>query len=312
MDEFSQEQKIVCTILKNAVKNNKCSHAYLLETNGYEKKDKFVLEFVKYLLCPHHQQNECKECNQCEQIDKGIFSELKIIEPDGMWIKKEQLEELQKEFSTTSIQSNYRIYIIKNAEKLNTSAANSILKFLEEPELNIIAILMTDNLYQMLDTIISRCQIISFSKNNSLKGKELLQKLNLIISNTSEEDIQKSLEEKVVSALSFVDYYENNGLDTILKLQKLWHNQFKERDMIILGFDLMILYYKDVINYKLERELEIFNEMEEQISKIASKNTIDQLCKKLKIIVDLKEENKINVNISLLMDKLIIKLEEVK
>ena len=229
-----------------------------------------------------------------------------------MWIKKEQLEELQKEFSTTGIQSNYRIYIIKNAERLNTSAANSILKFLEEPEPNIIAILMTDNLYQMLDTIISRCQIISFSKNNTLEGKSFQEKLKLILANTFEEELNETIEEKALSAIQLVDYYEANGLDTLLRLQKLWHNQFKEREMILLGFDMIILYYKDIINCKIGRAPELFINSIESINKIIDKNDLEQLCKKLKIIVDLKEENKVNVNSNLLMDKLIISLEEVR
>ena len=168
IDEYIDEQKIITTVLKNAVEKNKISHAYLFETNGYQNKDDFVLAFIKYLLCPHNYSNNknCVNCTQCELIQKGIFSEVKHIYPDGMWIKKEQLEELQQNFSETSVESNKRIYVIHNADRLNTASANSILKFLEEPEDNIIAILMTDNIHQLLDTIISRCQIISFAKNN--------------------------------------------------------------------------------------------------------------------------------------------------
>ena len=57
------------------------------------------------------------------------------------------------------------LFIIYNAEKLNTSSANTILKFLEEPEENIIAVLTTDNRYQVLDTILSRCQNLVFAPN---------------------------------------------------------------------------------------------------------------------------------------------------
>ena len=51
IDEYIDEQKIITTVLKNAVEKNKISHAYLFETNGYQNKDDFVLAFIKYLLC---------------------------------------------------------------------------------------------------------------------------------------------------------------------------------------------------------------------------------------------------------------------
>ena len=65
-----------------------------------------------------------------------------------MWIKKEQLLELQEEFMTKGLLTSKKIYIITDATKLNTSSANSILKFLEEPADNIIAILLADNIHQ--------------------------------------------------------------------------------------------------------------------------------------------------------------------
>ena len=98
-------------------------------------------------------------------INDKCYPEIKIINPDGLWIKKEQLDEIQKEFSTKAVFGTKKIYIINEADKMNSSAANSILKFLEEPVPNIIAILVTNNIYQLLDTIISRCQVISLRKN---------------------------------------------------------------------------------------------------------------------------------------------------
>ena len=129
IDEYIDEQKIITTVLKNAVEKNKISHAYLFETNGYQNKDDFVLAFIKYLLCPHNYSNSknCVNCTQCELIQKRIFSEVKHIYSDGMWIKKEQLEELQQNFSETSVESNKRIYV-KTGEALtllsNCSAEN--------------------------------------------------------------------------------------------------------------------------------------------------------------------------------------------
>ena len=67
-------------------------------------------------------------------IDNGNYPDLKIIEPDGNVIKKVQLLSLQEQFKNKSFLNNKMIYVIKEAEKLNDSSGNTILKFLEEPE----------------------------------------------------------------------------------------------------------------------------------------------------------------------------------
>ena len=98
---------------------------------------------------------------------------------------------MQRQFSTKAIETKYKIYIIHEAEKMNSSAANSILKFLEEPEPGIIAILITDNMYQLLDTIISRCQIISLSNSKNYSFLEMspqtsLEKISLFFANNKQ------------------------------------------------------------------------------------------------------------------------------
>ena len=114
LDDFITEQPIIYKTLMNSVKNNKLSHAYLIETNGYSKSFDFSRAFAKLLFCPNRYSNnkKCNNCSQCANIDKNEFIELKIIEPDGQWIKKTQLEELQQDFSKKSVVGNKKTYII--------------------------------------------------------------------------------------------------------------------------------------------------------------------------------------------------------
>ncbi len=152
----------------NLVNYDKVSHAYLIEIDNYENDFKYVLDFVKMILCKKKSFKEaCNECNICSQIDNNCYVDLKIIEPDGATIKKKQLLELQEEFHNKSLLDNKRIYIIKEADKLNDNSANTMLKFLEEPEENIIALLVTTNKYKVIETILSRCQILSMQDNFS-------------------------------------------------------------------------------------------------------------------------------------------------
>lgn len=298
LDEYKEEQKIAYKVLKNAVLKDKCAHAYLIETNGYIKKEEFALSIAKYILCPNKYSNsqKCVNCTQCQNIDKNIFSEVKIIRPekDSLWIKKEQLIELQEEFMTKSLLANKKIYIITDATKLNTSSANSILKFLEEPADNIIAILLADNIHQLLDTIVSRCQIISLV-NKKTKENMLESLISVKIEN---------IEEIKEATINYINELEKNKKEMILYNKKYFHNNIKEKNEIIASFEIMILYYKDAINLKLNRKPEVI----ENINNILMNNTIDKLNEKIKIITNLKKNIYVNANTNLLMDKLVIEL----
>ena len=312
LDGYQNTQPIVYKILKNAILNNQYSHAYLIETGGFYDAFNFVMAFSKSLLCPLKKltKENCAECHQCEVIDSGNFPEIEIIAPDGLWIKKEQLQNLQKEFNTKALIGNKRIYIINQAEKLNKSAANSILKFLEEPEGNIIAILMTDNIYNVLSTIRSRCQILRLkSSNKNIDASNPIQKIIKIIKQENEMD-DETLELKTSKVIEFINYYEKNHLNTLLYIGKLWNDYINSKEELNYAYEIMIDYYKDILNYKLNKALDIF-EINNDIKNIAQKNTQEEICEKINKLVELKELIKYNINSSLLMDKLIMSLEGV-
>lgn len=299
LDDFKENYKVAYRILNNNLKKNRCSHAYLFETNGNVDKNKIIMSFAKSLLCPFNYTNseKCVNCYQCKNIDENNYLEIKIIEPDGMWIKKEQLLALQEEFKTKSITGNKKVYIIHNAEKMNASAANSLLKFLEEPEENIIAILSTDNIHQLLDTIISRCQIITLN-NNSFSDKKDIQK---VISNQYEEE---NLQEIINNTIEFTNYLENNGVNTLLYTKRLFLDHFEDKNDIITFFEIMIFYYKDMIHFKLNKHPDFFDQ--DSMKDIAKYNTITNLNHKINIVMETKEKMKVNANVNLLIDKLII------
>ena len=114
LDDFMNDQPIAYKILKNSIISNKVSHAYIIESNGYSKSFDLALSFAKYLLCPKSYTNnsKCEDCGQCTSINNNEYIELKIIEADGQWIKKSQLDELQLDFSKKAVLGDKKIYII--------------------------------------------------------------------------------------------------------------------------------------------------------------------------------------------------------
>jgi len=315
LDNFKEFQYIPYVTLRNAVLKDKISHAYIFVSNGYPKVLDFALSFAKFLLCPLKLSNNesCNNCSQCSNIDSNNFTELKIIEPDGQWIKKEQLTELQEEFNKKAITGDKKVYIINHAEKLNNVSANSILKFLEEPVPNITAILIVENQFQLLETIISRCQIINLNKISKIEEEKYeineYSKLAFVISNTNDEIekyISDEYKEKLDSAVYFINDLERKKLSLILDTTKSFHDKFKEKDDIIYAFEVFILYYKDVLNRKLGRKIDIFENQIKEIDLIQSNNSIEQIIKKINILMDSKNNVLFNANMNLLIDKLII------
>ena len=317
LEKFKQNQSIAYKIISNTLNNKHYAHAYLIETNNCTEGFDFALTFAKLLLCPNYNsgQTNCQNCMQCQMIDDNNFPELKIINPDGNWIKKEQLIELQEEFNKKSIIGNKKVYIINKADKLNVNSANTILKFLEEPQEGIIALLITANRYQLLETIISRCQIISLNgQANLLKEKDTFQKIGLLITNTDEE-YQEFISdetnlEKVNVILKFINYYEKNHKKVLLYMNDYWFNYFSLKENISWAILIIIYFYKDALNYKINCPVEIFNDYLEEITKIAELNQIDMLINKIKVLNENRNYLDNNANLNLLMDKIIIEMEE--
>lgn len=166
MDNISVVKKNYIDYINKIIENNKVSHAYLIELNDYDEDMKYIYDFIKMILCNISYSDLDKENNIIKLIDDSNYPDIKIIEPEGSTIKKSQMIDLQKDYSNKSLLDGKRIYVVKEADKLNVASANTILKFLEEPEDGIIAILLTTNRYKILETILSRCQILTIKENS--------------------------------------------------------------------------------------------------------------------------------------------------
>ena len=112
--------------------------------------------------------------------------------------------------------------------------------------------------------------------------------------------------------MKFTVLLEEEKENLILKSKNTWHDYFREREEILFGLEMMMLFYKDVLNYLLNKENIIFNKYKEDIIKVASKNDIIKIIKKVKIIDVLKNKVRDNTNINLLIDKLILDIAEVE
>lgn len=304
LDNYKDGQVVAYNIMLNAINNNKLSHAYLFDAGGNSDVMDIVLSFVKMIVCLDINSDD-ERLNICNRIDDGNYIDVKIIEPNGMWIKKEQLLDLQSEFSKKAIEGSKKIYIIKSADKMNVQTANSILKFLEEPVDDIIAILIVDNINLVLPTIISRCQLIKLNKKK-YEDTSLLNFSNMCADTKYDRfnDIEKN--RIIDNVINFIMMIENHGLDTLIYTKSKWHNNFKDREDNIMAIELMINFYYDVIKYNSGLEINFFKDRVNDIEMVSMKNVLFDIANKIEILDNAKNNLKINMNINLLIDKLII------
>ena len=184
MSRMSLIKKNYIDYINHVVKNNKIFHAYLFEVENYDSDFQYIFDFIKMILtnCSYEKVHSINN-PIFHLIDEGDFLDVHIIEPDRNNMKKNQSIELQNEYNNKSLLNGKRIYIIKDAEKMNLFSANTMLKFLEEPEDDIIAFLVTKNRYLIIETILSRCQLITLKENNILfsSDKNVLDLVKFVI-----------------------------------------------------------------------------------------------------------------------------------
>lgn len=286
LNDYKESQFVAVDILMREIENNQIGHAYLFDENNNAHAFDIVMAFVKEILS-YGLKNKEKEV-LLQRINDGNYPEIKIIEPDGMLIKKRQILDLQQEFSMAAVEGKKRIYIIRDADKMRNETSNSMLKFLEEPANDIVAILMTNNFNSMLTTIISRCQLIRLSNND-------------IMYNDGEIDD---------TAFNFIKCLEFDGIKTIMREKELLFDSIsvKDRENMTLFFDKLIDVYYDIVKI-IDGKKEIrFVKYIDKLNEIASNNSIDEILYKIQFLLDAKENIKSNVNMNLLIDSVIVNI----
>lgn len=314
------EETNVYKNLKRSVDKNRVTHAYLFVGEKGTGKLEMARTFAKMLLCTGANK-PCNECSSCKQVDTFNHPNVINIEADGQYIKKEQIERLQKEFSKTSLIDGKRIYIINEADKLSTVTANNLLKFIEEPvNKDTVGILISDNYSSILPTIISRCQVILFpspTKDVFLKG--MLEK-------GYDEAISRIVQRVTTNIDEAINIIENTSFKQLIEVVLKMGSQYVNNKSMILIFNsnsklifegnnaslfikLLISYFMDILYIKNNsHDLTFINE-EETIKTIASKRSNEAICASINSLLECDIRNKYNVNSAMLIIRALLEIE---
>ena len=162
---LKEKQEVVYKTLKNSFKNNKTSHAYLISGAKGLPILQVAIFMAKSLICNHKDEDgfACLNCIHCKKVDDNSYADLKII--SGEQLKTNEVMSLQEEFNKSPLEDgNVKVYIIDLIEKAPIASLNKLLKFIEEPSSNIVALFTTNSVDSILQTIVSRCQIIKLKE----------------------------------------------------------------------------------------------------------------------------------------------------
>ncbi|MCD6362884.1 MAG: DNA polymerase III subunit gamma/tau [Synergistetes bacterium] len=182
-------QKVVVSIIQNAIKNGRVSHAYLFAGPRGVGKTSVARILAKALNCEKGPSVEpCNECSICKKITEG--SSFDVLEIDGASNRGvDEVRALKERVNLAPVEGRYKVYIIDEVHMLTVEAFNALLKTLEEPPSHVIFILATTEPHKLPLTIRSRCQFLAFKP---LEPSDMVSKLREVAESENvyvEEDV---------------------------------------------------------------------------------------------------------------------------
>ncbi|MEG0520445.1 MAG: AAA family ATPase [Erysipelotrichaceae bacterium] len=322
-ERLKSEQPVVYQTLLHALTSNKLAHAYMFCGPKGTPKCETAYLLAQSMLC-EQSGFACETCDDCLRVMHHNYADMIYLNGESTSIKKDDILKLQHEFNKTGLESKGRkVYIIDHAENSTPDAMNSLLKFLEEPSSDMIAILIVEQIDRMLPTIVSRCQIIPFIPLKSEYCYEMCLKegidefnaylLSQLIKNV--DSIKETIEEDDYQHTCYcfkgvMDRMMNKVADALLFLQiEGFDAKHKQRDkkVMMMLCDMMILLFKDCLKDEPTCHDSWY---QDKVTCIKAANW--NVCEILSVLMQAKDMLiKSSVNLNLLMDQTMYQIKEV-
>lgn len=307
---------------REAVKNNRVSHSYIINGPDGIGKSVFALHMAELLLCTA-EEKPCGVCNSCTKIEKLIHPDVKIIDNGKKSIGVNEIRRLIDEVGTKPYEGEKKIIIIKNADNITPEGQNALLKTLEEPPNNVVLILLVEFIEEILQTILSRCQILRFGRASLNSILDYLSKAGY---NKAEAEIAANLSDGILGrALSGLDSkyigLRKQTIEVASKLVKVdaltgieYEKFFMDnKDEIDYILDILTTWNRDILIFKSTKNAKNiinkdFYDLLVEESQLLSYNRLDRI---LDTIKDTSEKLKQYANFQLAVEIMLLRYQEV-
>lgn len=305
----------VISSLQNAIKNNKISHAYIINSEDSISRDKISHAFAKTLMCEAGGNEPCMVCASCKAYDHGNNVDVSYIDSEdkkSIGIEKVR-DKLVSDIEVRPYNNQYKIYIIKDADTMTDAAQNAILKTIEEPHEYAIIILLSTNVQKFLPTIRSRCTIIDMKPiPNKEMNNYIVDNLNIekkfvdMYMAYSQGNIEKL--ENMINSDEFIEFRKETlsigrhftklDIDNMIKIKEFFNkNESKYQDAL----HILYLWYRDVLMIKndIESDYIINKDMQDILYNQAEEVSFNYINRILENISYIKENMRSNLNLKL-------------
>jgi DNA polymerase III subunit gamma/tau len=285
-------QEFITKTLKNSIKNNRISHAYLFCGPRGVGKTTVARILAKSLNCPNRSNDgdPCNKCDSCQEIDNDNRSHPDVFEIDGASNRNiEDVRELKEKVKYGPIRSKYKIFIIDEVHMLTGPSFNALLKTLEEPPEYVVFIFATTAPEKVPLTILGRCQKFDFKRLTTSeiisRIKFIAEKENIKIDDESLFFIAKKGDGSMRDSQGLFDmsssYCDNNI--TFDKLKEFFNIAeidvyFNVTDMVKLkDYNRVLTYFDDLMNkgYDMQSFLSGLTDHYRNLLVVTSTNTAD-------------------------------------
>ena len=310
-------QRTIYDSLLQSKKQNRLSHAYLFYGEHGTGKREMAYALACMMYCPN---GGCMECEVCKSILENNHMNVSYIgiEDNKKMISKEQIMDLQDEFSKTSLVEGTRIYIVDGIDTASTAAQNSLLKFIEDPlnQTPTVGIFLATELGNVVSTIQSRCVLEHFNAIPLQKRvAELMasgaEELDAILAGSLTNDIAEALE--LLENKDFIKTKEaylallsqDNSRDMVMYYLN-YQNYFSDSKRLGMLLEWIIYFLEDVNMVSNSNDNLILSPLYDKIILYKKKNE-KQKMNKLEFVLDLFNKLKYNVSAKNIFHELIIK-----
>ena len=301
-------------VLQRILGSQRIAHAYLFAGPDGVGKKLAALAFVQALFCSSG--NGCGVCPSCRKIIAGSHPDIHTLEPDGQFIKIDQVRELQKELGYRPYEAARKVCIIDGADRFNPSSGNALLKTLEEPPGDALLILTTAAVDSVLQTIRSRCQLLWFS---SVPADEIATLLidrgckpadAAVAAALADGSVARALalsSDETISARAEI-MQKACSLDSYSAIFAFGELFDKEREKAVTALDFIISFWRDMLTLLNGSPDTVNSDMTATLSREAQKRTSRTVMDDIDNILATRRAILRNANVRLAMDLLGMKL----